>query len=208
MADRPLLYVLEHFAVAVNAIAGVLAARGRHIDLFGVIVLALVTAFGGGTMRDMCLGSTPVFWIRDSNYIVTVLVAAVFTFFLARKFEPPRGFMEISDSVGLAMFTIIGAQKGLTFGTGAVIAVAMGTMTGVAGGIVRDVLLNELPLVFRNEIKLYATAAISGAVVFVILSKVLPPGIPAAIAGETVTLAVRLLAIHWEIKLPLFRTKD
>jgi uncharacterized membrane protein YeiH len=219
-----LIYILEHFGVAVCAVAGVLAARDRHIDLFGVIVLALVTALGGGTLRDLCLGSTPVFWIADSHYVITALIAGVATFFLARWFEPPRGFMEISDAFGLAMFTIIGAQKSLLFGTGGLIAVAMGTMTGVAGGIVRDVLLNELPLVFRRETRLYATAAISGAVVYVLIRATVQPGTMtamhpgirvamhpgtlAAIVGSLVTLAVRLIAIRWQLTLPLFRTRN
>jgi uncharacterized membrane protein YeiH len=203
-----MIYVLEHFAVAVNAIAGVLAARGRHIDLFGVVVLALVTAFGGGTIRDLCLGSTPVFWINDPNYAVTALIAATVTFFAARWAEPPRSFMEISDALGLAMFTIIGAQKSLMFGTGWLIAVALGTMTGVAGGIVRDVLLNELPLVFRKEIRLYATAAISGAVVYVVLKELRPNGVAAALTGSAVTLVVRLISIRWQIVLPVFRTRE
>lgn len=203
-----MIYFLQHFGVAVNAIAGVLAARGRKVDLFGVIVLALVTAFGGGTIRDLCLGSTPVFWIADSNYIITALVSGIITFFLARWIDLPGSFLEVSDAIGLALFTIIGVQKSLMFGTGGVIAVALGTMTGVAGGIGRDVLLNELPLVFRKEIQLYATAAISGAVVYVLVKAAMPQGIVAAIAGASVILVVRLTAIRWELALPLFRTKD
>ena len=203
-----MIYLLEHFGVAVNAIAGVLAARGRQSDLFGVIVLALVTAFGGGTIRDLCLGATPVFWIADSRYVITALTAGAGTFFLARWLEPPRNLMEIADAFGLAMFTIIGAQKSLLFGANGTIAVALGTITGVAGGIVRDVLLNELPLVFRREIQLYATAAISGAVVYVLIKAVLPLGIVAAIVGSAVTLAVRLVAMRWELALPVFRTKE
>lgn len=202
-----MIYYLQHFGVAVNAIAGMLAARGREVDLFGVIVLALVTAFGGGAIRDLCLGATQVFWIADSNYIITALIAGIVTFFLARWIEPPGSFLEVSDAIGLAMFTIIGVQKSLMFGTGGIIAVALGTMTGVAGGIGRDVLLNELPLVFRKEIQLYATAAISGAVVYVLVKAAMPQGIVAAIAGATVILAVRLTAIRCELALPLFRTK-
>ncbi len=203
-----MIYILQHFAVAVSAVSGVLAARGRGVDLFGVIVLALVTAFGGGTIRDLCLGATPVFWIGDSNYIVTVLIAAVVTFILARWVDLPRGFLEISDALGLAMFTVIGAQKSLQFGTGPLVAVALGTMTGVAGGICRDVLLTRLPDVFRKEVPLYATAAISGAVAYLVARHFMPAGNAAAIIGTAVTFLVRLLSIRLEVTLPAFRSRE
>jgi len=205
---KPLIYVLEHFGVAVCAIAGVLAARGRGVDLFGVTVLALVTAFGGGTIRDLCLGATPVFWIQNPDYVLTALTAALGTFILARWFELPKSLLEYSDAVGLAMFTIIGAQKSIALGAGGLIAVALGTITGVAGGIVRDVLLNELPLVFRKEIRLYATAAVAGASVFVIARLVFKQPVIGALAGAATTLILRLAAMHWRLVLPEFRTKQ
>lgn len=202
-----MIYYLQHFGVAVSAIAGVLAARGRKVDLFGVIVLALVTALGGGTLRDVCLGATPVFWIADTNYTITAIVSAIATFILARRLEPPAIVMEIADAVGLAMFTIIGTQKSLLYGTDNLTAVALGTMTGVAGGLVRDVLLNELPLVFRKEIQLYATAAIFGSVTYLLVKTALPHGGVAAIVGSIATLVVRFAAIRWQLSLPLFRTR-
>lgn len=203
-----MIYLLQHFAVAVSAISGVLAARGREVDLFGVIVLALVTAVGGGTIRDLCLGATPVFWIGDSNYIITALAAAVVTFVLARWFDPPNAFLEISDALGLAMFTVVGVQKSLHFGTSGLVAVALGAMTGVAGGICRDVLLTRLPTVFRKDVHLYATAAIFGAVVYLVVRHFMPTGNVAAIVGSTVIFLVRLLAIRLEVSLPAFRPKE
>ncbi len=202
-----MFYYLQHFGVAVSAISGVLAARGRHIDLFGVIVLALVTAVGGGTLRDVCLGATPVFWIADPNYSITALVAALGTFIMARRVEPPHIFMEAADAVGLAMFTIIGTQKSLLYGTSGLNAVILGTMTGVAGGLARDVLLNELPLVFRREIRLYATAAMAGATTYLVIKSFMPLGIVATIVGNGVTLFVRFISIRWQLALPLFRTR-
>jgi uncharacterized membrane protein YeiH len=148
-----------------------------------------------------------VFWIQDARYLVTALVAAVGTFFVARWLEPPRSFMELSDAIGLAMFTIIGAQKSLAYETGGTLAVAVGTITGVAGGIMREVLLNELPLVFRKAIRLYATAAVAGAGVYVLLKLALPRGSSAALAGSITVLAVRLAAMRWELALPLFQTR-
>ena len=108
-----MLYWIEHIAVAGCAISGVLAAAGRKVDLFGVMVLATVTAFGGGTLRDVILGDLPVFWIRDGNYLFTVLVAAVFTFFAARRFEFPGSVLQAADAAGLALFTILGTRKAI-----------------------------------------------------------------------------------------------
>ncbi|MBE7503959.1 MAG: trimeric intracellular cation channel family protein [Verrucomicrobiales bacterium] len=197
-------FILEHFGVAVSAVAGALAARGRRVDLFGVVVLALVTALGGGTIRDVCLGATPVFWIQDPRYVATATLFGLGTFIVARRRDPPMNLLELADAFGLAFFTMAGARKSLAFEAGPAIAVALGTITGVAGGIVRDVLLNELPLVFRKEIRLYATAAMLGAGVFVAL-RVLGLAEPwPAVVGMVTTLGLRLAAIRWDWALPVF----
>lgn len=199
-----LTFALEHFGVAVCAVAGALAARGRQVDLFGVLVLGLVTALGGGTVRDLCLGAVPVFWIQDPRYVGTASLAALATFVLARRRDPPQNLLEIADAFGLAFFTLVGARKGLAFGGGAVAAVALGTITGVAGGLLRDVLLNELPLVFRKSIRLYATAALLGAALYVGLQAGgLPHPWPLAVGMGTI-LGVRLAAIRWNWALPVF----
>jgi uncharacterized membrane protein YeiH len=199
---------LEHFGVAVSAVSGVLAARGKKVDLFGVVVLALVTAFGGGTVRDLCLGATPVFWVKAPAFVVTAMGAALLTFSTARWLTIPRKWFEPADAIALATFTIVGASKSLKFEAGGLIAVVLGTMTGVAGGILRDVLLNELPLVFRKDINLYATAAISGATVYVGLRHLPLPVVGSAAAGIMVILLLRILAIRWEWRLPEFKAGD
>lgn len=199
---------LEHFGVAVSAVSGVLAARGKRVDLFGVTVLALVTAFGGGTIRDLCLGATPVFWIQAPAFVVTALIAALITFSTARWLTIPRKWFEPADAIALAMFTIVGASKSLKFEAGGLIAVVLGTMTGVAGGILRDVLLNEVPLVFRKDINLYATAAISGATVYVLMQHFLKQPLWSVAAGVAVILIMRLLAIRWEWRLPEFEADN
>ena len=205
--SNTLSLVLEHFGVAVCAVSGVLAARGRRVDLFGVVVIALVTALGGGTIRDVCLGAAPVFWIQDARYVVTAAAAGLLTFAFARRRDPPMNLLEIADAMGLAFFTMVGARKSLALGAGPVIAVTLGTITGVAGGIVRDVLLNELPLVFRKEIRLYATAAILGAGVYVAL-KLYGTGDPwPLVAGTLTTLSLRLAAIRWDWSLPVFENQ-
>lgn len=195
---------LEHFGVAVGAISGVQAARGKRVDLFGVVVLAMVTAFGGGTLRDLCLGATPVFWIQKSEFVMTALLAALVMFLFPKPLVFPKRFLEYADAVTLAFFVIVGASKTLALGGGPVIGVVLGTATGVAGGIVRDVLLNELPMVFRPDVKLYATAGIIGTTVFVLLKQRFPEAAWVTVAGVLVTLVIRLAAIRWELKLPVY----
>ena len=200
-----MLYTFEHFGVAVGAISGVLAAAGKRIDLFGVSVLALVAALGGGTMRDLVLRTPPVFWIHDVNYVVTGLVTAVVMFVIARRWVMPALMLLVADAFVLALFTTIGAGKALACGAGNLNAVLLGVMTGVAGGILRDVLVGEIPLVFRPGIYLYATAATFGAVAFVLLEAWRPHASQNLIIATLVTLGLRLGSIRWRITLPIFK---
>jgi uncharacterized membrane protein YeiH len=200
--------VLEHFGVTVGAISGVLAARGKQVDLFGVIVLAIVTAFGGGTVRDLLLDA-PVFWMSDSSFLHNAGITALFTFFVVRVYAFPETVLMIADAFVLALFTVVGARKALAFGSGPAIAVTMGVITGVVGGVLRDVLTGEIPLVFRRQIYLYATAALIGALVFVGLHHAWPERPhTGVVAGLGVTLLLRLAAIRWRVSLPEFAHKD
>lgn len=207
-------YLFQHFGVAVGAISGVLAAGGKRIDLFGVVVLGLVTALGGGTLRDAVLGPDPalgssaVFWMRDANYVVTAAVASVAMFFVARLWTMPHKLLAVADAFVLASFTILGASKAVTFEVSSVNAVFLGIITGVAGGIVRDVLVGEIPLVFRPETHLYATAAFAGATVYVLLERWLPGNAVAGFVGAGITLALRLVSIQWKLSLPVFRAES
>jgi uncharacterized membrane protein YeiH len=197
-------YALEHFAVAVCAVTGVLAGKGKQLDLFGVVVLALATALGGGTFRDLTLGVTPVFWIADAQYVQTAVIVALITFFIARFWVLPQTVLLIADAFGLALFTIIGTEKAQACGTPATIAILLGVVTGVGGGLVRDVLSGEIPLVFRRHIYLYATAAFAGAALLLALDHG-RPGDPTNrfIAAGTILL-LRLAAIRWKLFLPEF----
>ncbi len=201
-------YYFEHFAVSTAAITGVLAPRGKQVDLFAIVVLALVTALGGGTIRDLILRAEHVFWMQDTRYLLNVVVTAVGTFFLVRFRELPATVLLVADAFALALFTIISAQKGLGTGVAATIAVVMGVTTGVGGGILRDLLIGEIPLVFRREIHLYATAAICGAAFFVLLRTWSDNAQLNMILGTGVTLLLRLAGIRWRIGLPLFRPKN
>ncbi len=201
-------YLLDHFALAVGALSGVLAARGRNVDLFGVLVLSLVAGLGGGTVRDLVTGDLPVTWIRDPYFVVTAATTGILSFFLVRVTELPGNFLLIADAFALALFTMSGAKKALSLNVAPPIAIALTVMTGVAGGIARDVLLGEIPLVFRPDIYLYATAVMIGAIVSVLLANVLPSAHTGVLIGASVTLLLRLAAIRWKIRLPVLRLKS
>ncbi len=194
--------------MSIAAITGVLAARGKQVDLFGVIVLALVTAFGGGTIRDVALGDLPVFWATDSWYFLNAAITAVVLFFAIRYHEPPATVLLVADAFVLALFTVLGTRKGIVFGTSPAIAVAMGVITGVAGGILRDLLIGEIPLVFRPHIYLYATAAFMGATVYVLVGHWSADQQLTMIVGAVSVLLLRLAGIRWRIALPVLRPKE
>ncbi len=200
--------LIDHFGVAVASISGVLAARGRRIDLFGVVVLALVTAFGGGTVRDVTLGDVPVFWVRDIGFIANAAATAVATFFIARSFALRSGVLMVADALVLALFTMAGAEKAMALHTTPAAVVFMGVTTGVAGGIMRDLLTGQIPLVFRRQIYLYATASFVGASSYLLLRMLDAPARASVLVGLVVTLAARLAGIRWRIALPLFETRE
>lgn len=199
---------VEYLAVAVCAISGVLAAEGKRMDLFGALVLALVAAVGGGTLRDLCLGVLPVFWIQTPEYVTTALIAAVATFVLARFITMPNRALLIADAFGLALFGIVGTERALAHGSPGFIAILLGVVTGVAGGILRDVLRSEVPWVFRKEVDLYATAVFFGALVYVLLKHWLPPSESHRYIGMSVILVLRLAAMRWSLRLPDFRSRE
>ena len=199
--------ILDHFGIAVGALTGVLAARGRRLDLFGVLVLALVAGLGGGSLRDVIAGDTPVNWLRSPPYLYTACIMGVTAFFVCRTWEPPANLLQIADAFALAFFTIAGTQKGLALGFATVPAIALGVITGVAGGIIRDVLTGRVPMVFQPEIYLYATAAFLGALGYCLMLPVI--GSPHGMwLGVGLTLIMRLSAIRFRLALPVFPHRE
>jgi uncharacterized membrane protein YeiH len=200
-------YFLEHLATCVSAISGVLAARGKSVDLFGVVVLALVTSLGGGTVRDTILDLRPVFWVADSSYVVTATLCAMVTFFVARYWTgltPLADWaLQLADAASLALFTLVGTEKAMGAGVPPLVGMAMGVITGTAGGMIRDTLLGEIPMVFRRQIYLYATASLAGAGVFVALNGLVDSNLLRFLVLLTV-FGLRLAAIWWKIHLPAF----
>jgi len=197
------IYSLDLFGTAVFAISGAMAAGRKSMDLFGVVVLAMVTALGGGTLRDVIISPQEVFWILDSVYIFVALSAGVLTFATARIVRLPREVLIITDALGLATFTVIGAQRAIESGAGATAAVIMGVMTGVVGGMMRDLLVGQIPLVLRKEI--YATASLVGAVTFVLMNRFLTISAAGMIVPIIIVIAIRLATIRWNLSLPVFR---
>ncbi len=197
---------IEYSACAVCAISGVLAAEGKRIDLFGVLVLALVTAVGGGTIRDICL-DTQVFWLKNPGTILASTLAALFAFLAVRYICMPSRALLIADAFGLAMFGIVGTEKALILGASKVAAILLGIVTGVAGGVLRDVLRSEIPWVFRAEVHLYATTVFVGSIVFVLLDSWFPHNESNRFIGMLAILLLRLLAMHFGLRLPAFRMR-
>ncbi len=198
-----LLYLLDLLGVAVFAMSGVIAAGRKRFDLFGVAVIATVTAIGGGTARDVLLNRHPVFWIQDPTYLLVILAAAALTFVYVRLRNPPGISLLVADALGLALFTISGAQVAEARNLPGLIVVVMGTITGSAGGLFRDVLSAEVPLLLRQT-DLYATAAIAGATAYLLLQAVGVERTTSALVGMAVVAGLRIAAIWWRLRLPIF----
>jgi len=199
-----ILYLLDLLGVGVFAVSGALAAGRKSLDLLGVVVIAVVTAIGGGTLRDLLLDRHPIFWIADPLYIVVITGAALFTVAWTRRFRPPEKTLLIADALGLALFSIAGAQVAQQAGLSPVIVIIMGAITGTAGGMIRDVLTNEIPLILRPQTELYATAAIAGIALYLAMEAVGFPRAPASLAGMVAIAALRFAAILTRLKLPVF----
>jgi len=200
------LQALDLIGVAIFAISGSLAAGRKGLDVLGVIVIAMVTAIGGGTLRDLLLDRHPVFWVDDPSYLIVIIAAAVLTLFFVRTRKPPLNALLLADALGLAVFTIIGAQIAEEAGVSDGIVVMMATMTGVAGGVIRDVLSNEVPLILRRDI--YATAAIVGASLYLVIQGMGADTRLAVVAGMLAVAGLRLLAIFKGLRLPVFRLPE
>jgi uncharacterized membrane protein YeiH len=201
------LYALDLVGVAVFAVSGALAAGRKRLDLLGVVVLALVTAIGGGTLRDLLLDRHPIFWLADPAYLAVILGAAIGTVVVARAFRPPRRALVVADALGLALFSIAGAQTAEAAGLGTVSVVLLGAVTGAGGGAIRDVLSAEVPLVLRRG-NLYASAAIAGVLAYRLLEDAGVARGAASLAGMAVVAAVRFAAIAWGLTLPEFALGD
>ncbi|WP_254431805.1 trimeric intracellular cation channel family protein [Azonexus fungiphilus] len=200
MSMDALLYWVGMAAVAVNALTGVLDSGRKQMDLIGALLVAVATALGGGTVRDLLLDRN-VFWVADQTYLIAALGTGLVAFFVVRRRSlPPRLFL-IPDAVGLALFTIIGTQVALQWHTPWLTASLMGVITGVVGGVLRDILCNDVPSIFLKG-ELYATAAWVGALTLIGLQELGVRPVDAAWTAMGVVLALRLFALRFGLTLP------
>jgi len=198
-----IFYILDLVGVAVFAVSGTLAAGRTGLDLLGVIVIAALTAIGGGTLRDLLLNRHPIFWITDAKYLTVIIASALLTVCYVRIWPPPGNTLLVADALGLALFAMFGAQVAEAAQRPPLIVVLMGTMTGVAGGVLRDVITAQIPLILRRDI--YATAAIVGVTLYLFLQALGMKQAWAFAAGMVVVVGLRLLAILLDLQLPVFR---
>jgi uncharacterized membrane protein YeiH len=201
------LYLLSMLGVAVFAASGALAAGRKNFDLLGVVVIALVTAVGGGTLRDLLLDRHPIFWVKDPSHLTVILASAALTLAYVRFRKPPMAALAVADAFGLALFTISGAQVAEAQGLPWLTVIVMGTVTGSAGGVLRDVLSGEVPLLFRQT-DLYATAAIAGVALYLVLQEIGVGQETASYVGMAAVVGLRFAAIHWKLRLPVFRVPE
>lgn len=203
-ATLEILYWSTLFAAVFSAAAGILDVRQKQYDLFGMMMIAFCLALGGGTLRDLLLGRE-VFWIQDQSYLLVTWAGALFTFFVARLINLNHRWFLIPDAIALGLYTVAGTQAALILETGWVIAIFMGIITAVAGGILRDILCNQDPVVFNST--WYATASFSGALLLCILEHLKLPLWIAVSLSATITIIMRLSALRWNLMLPIYKEK-
>jgi len=195
-----MFHLIDLIGTMAFAISGVLTAFHKRLDPFGVFIIAFVTAVGGGTLRDMLIGRTPVGWMRDVNYVYVIGLGYIIALLFRRKLDRLRTSLFLFDTIGLGVFTLIGLEKGIEVHLHPVICIALGTMTACFGGVIRDILCNEIPVIFRREI--YATICIFGGVVFFALKYFQINNDLLYLITSLVIITVRLLAVKYKWYLP------
>ncbi len=196
---------LDWFGLCVFSVTGALVASRKQMDIVGFALLGSVTGIGGGTIRDVLLGIQPIFWIKQPAYLLTCVIVACATFFFAHILQYRYRYLLWLDAIGLALFAVTGAGNALAHGAGSTISVAMGVATATFGGIIRDILGGESPIILRQEI--YITAALIGATVFVGLMEVGASQDIAVALGFISALALRFAGLHWGLTLPRYQPK-
>ena len=195
-----IIYALDLVGTAAFAASGAWVGVRKHMDLFGVLVLGVVTAVGGGTLRDLLLGDIPPFSLKDETYICIAITVSLVVFINRVRFKVFEKPLLYFDAVGLGTFVVIGTTKALDFQLGFLGAILMGVMTGTAGGVIRDILANQVPLILRREI--YASACVAGGSLLVILEQIGVGRPVAALSAAGTVIIVRLMAIHYDWGLP------
>lgn len=202
-----LIFSLQMAATMVCAVGGALAAGRKRLDVIGVVFVSFIAAVGGGSLRDLLLDRNPVFWLAQPSYLTASLVAGALTWLYLRRWPAPGKFLDVVDAFGLALFTISGIQIAQEMGQSTLICLVMGVITGVAGGLLRDLLCGEIPSVFQGG-ELYASAALSGGVVFFLADQFGADPRLCALTGAVTIVSLRLAALRLGWRLPVLEIKD
>lgn len=195
-----LLLILTYIAVIASSISGALEARKHQMDIVGATTIAFVNAFGGGTVRDLLLGRTPVFWVLDPWLTITTFIVAVISFYRLDRIS--NRLLVIADAIGLGIFSILGATFTLQLQLSPIVAILMGVVTGIFGGVLRDLLCNRIPNVFRQSTELYATCSFVGTSLFIILNAFQINTLLASLIGAATIFIMRLFAVRFKVTLP------
>jgi uncharacterized membrane protein YeiH len=195
-----LIYTLDILGTFAFAISGALVASEKNFDLFGVLIIAFVTAVGGGMLRDVLINAHPINWIGDLNYVWTILAAVITTILFKSKILPLSKTLFLSDTIGLGVFTLLGLQKGLAYNLHPIIALIMGMISAVFGGVLRDILTNKVPLIFEKEI--YASACLVGGVLYLSLDYFEVNQNVSFVFAASIIFSIRLVAVKFHLQLP------
>jgi uncharacterized membrane protein YeiH len=200
-----ILKIIEILGIFAFAITGIIEARRKEMDIIGTYSVAMITAFGGGTLRDILINRYPMFWIENYTYPILILALSVISVFILRKqisfAKPVHMILNLLDALALGLFSAVGSSYALNMGVHWITAVLIGVVTGVFGGVLRDIICNEVPVVFKQS-QLYATCAFLGSLTFVLLSNYFPvDSVAPLIAGIAVTFTLRVISIKYNIQL-------
>jgi uncharacterized membrane protein YeiH len=198
--------LIDILGTAAFSISGVFAAMDKKLDIFGVFIIAFITAIGGGTIRDVMIGDFPVAWMRSNNYSIVIFVSAAIAILFYKLIKDYDKILLVFDSIGLGFFTVLGIHKGIEFHFSAGMCIALGTITACFGGLIRDITLNQIPHIFHKEI--YATACIFGGALYFMLLQTTMPGVALDAICISVIVLVRLTAVKYNWSLPgIYRSR-
>jgi uncharacterized membrane protein YeiH len=198
--------VIDILGTIAFAISGVLVALNKKMDPFGVLIIAFVTAVGGGSLRDVLIGIQPVSWMTNMTYVYVIFGATVFAVVFRNKLNYLRKSLFLFDTIGIGLYTVVGIEKGIVADLHPIICISLGTMTACFGGVIRDILCNEIPVIFRKEI--YATACILGGLTYFLLREFMEDTNFVFIIAGVIVILIRLLAVKFKISLPsLYKDK-
>lgn len=199
-------FLMDLLGTVAFAISGVLVAMEKRLDMFGVLIIAFVTAVGGGTLRDLLIGNTPVAWMQEATYIITIVGTVILAITFREKIKYLRKSLFLFDTLGIGLYTMVGIEKGLNAELLPVMCIILGTITASFGGVIRDILCNEIPVIFHKEI--YATACVVGGLSYFLLRKLPLSDEYVYMTSILIVIGIRLLAVKYKIVLPsIYKTQ-